>query len=376
MYNNKAQSDVVSTVLIILLVVAAVAIIGAIILNVVNRGGASVSNTALCNNVVLKPTSCVYNNTNTFGLFSTNINGNTTLVNATLTLYNKQGDTVIKVVPGANIGNLQTNSFLLTKDNTVDPSSKLSIYAVIKSNDGTTAICPSSVSIPCTIATISGVGQINGANTSTFVNNGNGNQLSQNNQSNQQGNGGVGVQYTTVSINACGTLSQINTIYKLTGNLQSQPSSDCFDIRANNITLDGQGHSISGANANGVDARNGLSNIVVSNLQVSGYIGDIVFISVTNGTVNGNNLSGSGASGLSIVGGGSSNVFSNGISGPASGIQLSSSNYNSFSGNFLSLTHYGFDLASSSNNVAASNTYSGNTQNFFNDSNSHNNTGF
>ena len=58
MYNKKAVSDVVSTVLIILLVVAAVAIIGAIVLNTVNKGGGSVNSAVACQALDIHPTRC------------------------------------------------------------------------------------------------------------------------------------------------------------------------------------------------------------------------------------------------------------------------------------------------------------------------------
>ena len=178
---KKAQSNVVSTVLIILLVVAAVAIVGAIILNVTNKSSTTISGAALCNDIVLTPTSCVYNNTNTYGTFSININGDISLLNVTLTFYNRLGDTAIRFIPGSGLTNLQTNSFLFTKDNSVNPSSRISIYGVIQGSGGTTAICQQSVIIPCSSisnnyvigAGSPGVGEIGGASTATYSDGGN-----------------------------------------------------------------------------------------------------------------------------------------------------------------------------------------------------------
>ncbi len=178
MYKKRGQSNVVSTVLIILLVVAAVAIIGVILLNVINKSGATISATALCNDVAITPVSCTYNNTNTYGLFNVKLSQNITIVNATITNYNQRGDTVVKVIPGNGIGNLQTVSFLIAQNNTLNPSSKLGMYAVIRANGGTTAAtCPQSITVPCN-AVINytgqqGTGQIPGSNTTTYTDNGN-----------------------------------------------------------------------------------------------------------------------------------------------------------------------------------------------------------
>ncbi len=58
--NRKGLSDVVTTVLIILLVLAAVAIIASYVLNVVNRGGTEIGGAAECTLMQLYPTECVY----------------------------------------------------------------------------------------------------------------------------------------------------------------------------------------------------------------------------------------------------------------------------------------------------------------------------
>ncbi|MEK6850624.1 MAG: hypothetical protein AABX85_03545 [Nanoarchaeota archaeon] len=58
MYNKKAVSDVVSTVLIILLVVAAVAIVGAIILRVVGNAGPQVDTAVQCQALEITANSC------------------------------------------------------------------------------------------------------------------------------------------------------------------------------------------------------------------------------------------------------------------------------------------------------------------------------
>ena len=92
MKNEKAQSDVVSTVLIILIVVVAIAIIGVIILRVVNNSSNRVENNVLCQSLNIAPVQCVYNNTDTYALFSTKLPNNSTLANLTLIFDKENGD--------------------------------------------------------------------------------------------------------------------------------------------------------------------------------------------------------------------------------------------------------------------------------------------
>ena len=58
MQNKRGLSDVVTTLLIILLAVVAVAIIGGIVLNQVNKGGLQLQNTGECSQLDLKPVKC------------------------------------------------------------------------------------------------------------------------------------------------------------------------------------------------------------------------------------------------------------------------------------------------------------------------------
>lgn len=58
MKSKRGMSDVVSVVLIILLVVAAIAVLGRVVLNMVNRGGSGIDAQTLCNEVKIAPTKC------------------------------------------------------------------------------------------------------------------------------------------------------------------------------------------------------------------------------------------------------------------------------------------------------------------------------
>ncbi len=59
MVNKKGLSDVVSTVLIILLVLAAVGILGSILLKQIRSTGSKIETTLGCQDVVLTPVSCI-----------------------------------------------------------------------------------------------------------------------------------------------------------------------------------------------------------------------------------------------------------------------------------------------------------------------------
>ncbi len=58
--NKKGLSDVVTSVLVILLVLAAVVIIAAYILGIVNKSGSEIGGSAACISLQLYPTTCTY----------------------------------------------------------------------------------------------------------------------------------------------------------------------------------------------------------------------------------------------------------------------------------------------------------------------------
>mgnify|MGYP001588519717 CR=1 FL=1 len=58
MENKRALSDVVTTVLIILFAIVAVAIIGGIVLNQVNKAGGKIASTGICSELEIEPVKC------------------------------------------------------------------------------------------------------------------------------------------------------------------------------------------------------------------------------------------------------------------------------------------------------------------------------
>ncbi len=56
--SKKGLSDVVTTVLIILIAIAAVAVVGGIVLNQIKKGGDSINKASVCTDNVIEPISC------------------------------------------------------------------------------------------------------------------------------------------------------------------------------------------------------------------------------------------------------------------------------------------------------------------------------
>jgi parallel beta-helix repeat protein len=100
------------------------------------------------------------------------------------------------------------------------------------------------------------------------------------------------IVYADVS---CGTLSEANTVYTLTHNLDS--SETCFTIAANNVTIDCHGFRIFyGLNwGNGVDNSDGYDMLTVKNCKIyiySEHGSDGIFQNGDNGTIINNSIIG------------------------------------------------------------------------------------
>jgi len=77
--------------------------------------------------------------------------------------------------------------------------------------------------------------------------------------------------YAEVSISSCGTLNIPGETYVLTADL-AVASGTCLTITAGGITLDGNGHTITGSDSLwGVNVRNYASGTTVKNLNISGF---------------------------------------------------------------------------------------------------------
>ena len=139
--NNKGISDVVSTVLIILLVVAAVAIVGAIIINVVSKGGSSVNQAVACQGLSLVPTSCKNTTaTNFIGVLQLNAlpSGIASVSGINVIFVKADGSTDVAAGSPATLSTIGTTSSVT---NTNGPFAKVQAGATLTLSDGTTAQC-------------------------------------------------------------------------------------------------------------------------------------------------------------------------------------------------------------------------------------------
>ena len=99
--NQKGVSDVITTVLIILFGIVAVAIVGAIILNQVNKAGRTVDRNSVCIDNVIEVSSCVKDATGS-------VNVQVTRTSGAATLKPTSSNVVVKGIDG----NVKTSNLL------------------------------------------------------------------------------------------------------------------------------------------------------------------------------------------------------------------------------------------------------------------------
>lgn len=141
-----------------------------------------------------------------------------------------------------------------------------------------------------------------------------------------------------ISVSTCRNLNQAGAYYILTANISS--SGTCLTIRAQNITLEGQGYNINytmTGSGYGIVNTGGYSNITIRNLSlnqnnvVATYSHGIYFKNVANSRVE--------------------NLFINTKGNSSRGIYLDSSNSNYFSGFNIATSNTGaYDIYSKSSN--------------------------
>ena len=147
MYNNKkAISDVVSTVLIILLVVAAIAIIGAIVLNTVGKTSTKVDTAVSCQTLDIKPTSCTKTGTASANVVVTRNSGGSdvTLSSVSVIFQKADGSTVASTTTSSVPAALNT----ATASTTLDVANIASVKIAAQIT-GASEICPATQAITC-----------------------------------------------------------------------------------------------------------------------------------------------------------------------------------------------------------------------------------
>ncbi|MCK5063426.1 MAG: hypothetical protein KAR23_05860, partial [Candidatus Aenigmarchaeota archaeon] len=130
------------------------------------------------------------------------------------------------------------------------------------------------------------------------------------------------IYLTLTGIHTCGTLSAADTTYILLGNVSSDGT--CFTITANNITIDGNGHTINYSKVStgyAIDNTGGYDNITVKNINIvqgdlsvtnshAIYASGMLYGNITNNTIN---LSGSNGYGIYFNVSNSSTIYNNTI---------------------------------------------------------------
>ena len=155
MYNKKAVSDVVSTVLIILLVVAAIAIIGAIVLNTVNKGGVNVNTAIACQSLDIKATQCGKNGVGLANATATAIRGaggsDLDVTGLTFIFTKADGSTLtnssLSTTNVIGVGNVGESVTALNVSG--GPFTKVKTASIIRLADGSNATCESMTEVPC-----------------------------------------------------------------------------------------------------------------------------------------------------------------------------------------------------------------------------------
>jgi len=149
MFNKKGVSDIVTTVLIILLVLAAVSIVGNIIMKNLQKGGEQIEKSTDCLNVEVTPILCKMTGNNTYAVqYKWSKGGDMPLSSVKIFVYDSSG---LNVVSDGD-----SPDFLGVIEGSVN-SAKLKgivdyarVAAVIKSSNGENNICSESdVKVSC-----------------------------------------------------------------------------------------------------------------------------------------------------------------------------------------------------------------------------------
>ncbi len=146
MYNKKAISDVISTVLIILLVVAAIAIIGAIVLNTVNKGATGVNSAVSCQSLDIKPTRCsLAGVASTFAVAQRGASGSDIQVNSVTFLFTKSDGTTTQLSTSSSINAVGST----VTGNQSGAFTSVATFENVTLSDGSNTVCPASTPVSC-----------------------------------------------------------------------------------------------------------------------------------------------------------------------------------------------------------------------------------
>ncbi|MGA3191806.1 MAG: NosD domain-containing protein [Candidatus Bathyarchaeia archaeon] len=203
------------------------------------------------------------------------------------------------------------------------------------------------------------------------------------------GNFSVSTSFGTIHIKADGTIApstapiqRIGNYYKLTGSIST--TADGIIIQESNITLDGNGYAIQGAqaqNSRGLDL-SGITSVKIQNMQIDDFPFGVrlsyssdnsfsgndlqnndygIWLEYSSGnSVSGNNLTANGASGIRLDVSSDNTICGNSLTNSGIAIWLDHSSNNSVSENNVADNFGGILLADCSNNSISRNTMTAN----------------
>ncbi|EMA51491.1 PGF-CTERM sorting domain-containing protein [Halococcus thailandensis] len=117
--------------------------------------------------------------------------------------------------------------------------------------------------------------------------------------------GTASAQSAPTPIDSCRTIADDGE-YVLTADIANSSQSTCVQILSSDVTFDGGGHTIGGANANGsvgVKVNNSLtslSNVTVRNVSTTGWTTGVQYLDVANGSIEDVDASGNDRHGIRL----------------------------------------------------------------------------
>ena len=76
----------------------------------------------------------------------------------------------------------------------------------------------------------------------------------------------------TTNLTECGTLDKANTVYNLQNNIFNYGRTYCFEITANNVTLNGNGYEIDGDGDTQYGVYTAMNNVTIKNLRIKMFL--------------------------------------------------------------------------------------------------------
>jgi parallel beta-helix repeat protein len=147
--------------------------------------------------------------------------------------------------------------------------------------------------------------------------------------------------------------------YAFSGNVN-----DSIVVERNNIMVDGQGHTVQGTGSGNGITLSGRINVTIENMNIEAFDYGIYFISSSNSSVSGNNITANNNNGIDLRESSSNSVSDNNITNNGVGIYLYSSSSNSVGENNITANNLdGIYLYSSSSNSVGENNITANNSN-------------